>query len=69
MTRYPEPATREQALTLALVLALAASTGAKARQATDVAEALAAGLDASTVELCKAAALERFEALERDAVA
>jgi len=56
------PKTREQALTLALFLALTASDDERARLATEQAERLAYGLSESKVELCKAKALEMSEA-------
>ena len=49
--------TQAQALTRALVLALCASTEAKAQQAAELAEQIAQGLDAATVDKCKADAL------------
>jgi hypothetical protein len=59
------PETPEQALTLALYLRLTAPDDRKAPAAGIVADELSLGLDASTVELCKAVALERFEAEEQ----
>ena len=59
---YPEPRTREQALTLAYYIILVAPDDEKAQAARILAEEFAAGLDESTVEICKAAALERWEA-------
>ena len=57
------PQTQEQALTLALYLGLSAPDDRKAQIAAVLAEDLARGLDESTVELCKAAALERWETM------
>lgn len=58
---FRSPATREQALTEALFLGLMATDDARARRAAALAESLAVGMDAATVEMCKAHALERFE--------
>jgi len=60
---YPEPRTREQALTLAYYI-LAAPDDDKAQAAGILADEFAASLDESTVEMCKASALERWEADE-----
>jgi hypothetical protein len=49
--------TQAQALTRALVLALCAPTESKAQQASELAEQIAQGLDAATVDQCKADAL------------
>lgn len=49
--------TQAQALTRALVLALCAPTEVKAQQAADLAELIAQGLDAATVDQCKVDAL------------
>ncbi len=59
---YRTPETQEQALTLALYLGLIAPDDGKAETAALLAEDLAAGLDAGTVEVCKAAASEQAEA-------
>lgn len=61
VSRYREPTTLEQALAEALYLALTAPDEHGIRAATALAQELARGLDARTVELCKAHALERFE--------
>jgi hypothetical protein len=62
VSRYREPTTVEQALAEALYLALIAPGDEEAQAAVILAEELARGLDESTVELCQAQALERFEA-------
>jgi hypothetical protein len=49
--------TQIQALTRALALALCAPTDAKAQQAAELAEQIAHGLDAATVNQCKKDAL------------
>jgi hypothetical protein len=64
MPDYPTPQTQEQALTRALYLGLTAPDDKKAQAAAMLAEEFAVGLDESTVETCKASALERFEADE-----
>ena len=51
----------EQAVVEALFLGLMAPGKSEAAAAAKLAEELAAGMDAATVEQCKAAALERFE--------
>ena len=61
---YPEPRTQEQALTLALYLSLSAPDPEQAHAARALAEELSVGLDESTVELCRASALKRWEAEE-----
>ena len=53
--------TEEQAVVEALFLGLMAPGKSEAAAAATLAEELAAGMDAATVEQCKAAALERFE--------
>jgi hypothetical protein len=53
--------TDEQAVIEALFLGLMAPGKSEAAAAAKLAEELAAGMDAATVEKCKAAALERFE--------
>jgi hypothetical protein len=53
--------TDEQALVEALFLGLMAPGKSEAAAAATLAEELAAGMDAATVEKCRAAALERFE--------
>ena len=53
--------TDEQAVVEALFLGLMAPGKSEAAAAAKLAEELAAGMDAATVEKCKAAALERFE--------
>lgn len=60
MTRYRTSFdTDEQAVVEALFLGLMAPS--KSETAAKLAEELAAGMDAATVEKCRAAALERFE--------
>ena len=54
--------TPEQALAEALFLGLMALGESEAQAASWLAEEIAVALDAETVELCKAHALERFEA-------
>lgn len=54
--------TPEHALVTALVLALTAPTSEKAKECSDIAESIAAGLDHETVELAKAQALEFLDA-------
>jgi hypothetical protein len=54
--------TQTQALTRALVLALCAPTDAKAQLAVELAEQFAHGLNAATVEQCKADALAEVDA-------
>ena len=62
MTRYRTTFdTDEQAPVEALFLGLMAPGKSEAAAAAKLAEELAAGMDAATVEQCKAAALERFE--------
>ena len=61
---YPEPRTREQALTLAYYIILVAPDDEKAQAARILADEYGAGLDESIVEICRAAALERWEADE-----
>jgi hypothetical protein len=53
----PSPTSTEEALVLALSLALTAPTDDKAKECSDMAESIAASLDASTVERCKKRAL------------
>jgi len=60
----PEPLKQEEALTLAVYLSLVTADPELAHAAGALAEELAAGLDESTVEMCKASALERWEAEE-----
>ena len=50
------PQSEQEALVLALQLALTASTDEKAQLATDCAERLAAGMTEQEVEACKALA-------------
>jgi hypothetical protein len=57
---YREPATQEQALAEAF-LALMAPDERKAQAAALLAEQLAVGLDAATVEQAQAHALEQYE--------
>ena len=57
----PEPLTQEEALTLAVYLSLAAANPDLANAAGALAEEFAVGLDESTVEICKASAVERWE--------
>lgn len=64
MPAYRTPETQEQALTLALYLCLCAPDDDKAKAAGMLADNLALGLDENTVETCKAAAMERWEADE-----
>jgi hypothetical protein len=52
----------EQAVVEALFLGLMAPGESEAQAAATLAEELAAGMDEATLELCRAAALERFEA-------
>ena len=62
MTRYRTGFdTDEQAVVEALFLGLMAPGKSEAAAAAKLAKELAAGMDAATVEKCKAAALERFE--------
>ncbi len=63
MPKYPTPKTQEQALTLAVYLGLIAPDDERARASAMLAEELSAGLDKSTVEICRASALERFEVM------
>lgn len=58
----PEPLKQEEALILAVYLGFAAADPELAHAARALAEDLAVGLDEGTVETCKAAALERWEA-------
>lgn len=58
--------TPEQALAEALFLELMAPGESEAQACAMLAEEIAAGLDEHTVELCKAAALERYEAKAED---
>lgn len=64
VSRYREPTTLEQALSEALYLGLVAPGDEEAQAAAMLAEDLAQGMDEATVEMCKAHALERFEADE-----
>tara|TARA_R100000781_G_scaffold93463_1_gene58051 strand:+ start:140 stop:331 length:192 start_codon:yes stop_codon:yes gene_type:complete len=54
---FPSTQTPEEALTLALSLALTASDDLKAKECADMADSIAATLDAETVERCKQRAL------------
>jgi hypothetical protein len=59
---FPRPSNNEEALTLALTLAITAPAGSEALDwLIATAEGYAADLDAATVETCKAAALERAD--------
>ena len=64
MSRYREPETPEQALTEAMYLVLTAPGETEGMQAVMFAASLYRDhrYDESTVELCKAAARERWEA-------
>ena len=53
----PSPTSTEEALVLALSLALTAPTDDKAKECSDMAESIAASLDELTVERCKKRAL------------
>jgi len=48
--------TRTEALTLALKLAITAPSDDQSTKATEIAESLASGMDATTVATCKALA-------------
>ena len=54
---FPSTQTPEEALTLALSLALTAPNDLKAKECADMADSIAATLDAETVERCKQRAL------------
>jgi len=54
---FPSTKTPEEALTLALTLSLAASDDVKAQECADMADSIAATLDAETIERCKERAL------------
>ena len=56
----PSPTTPEEALTLALSLALTASTDAKSKECSDMADSIAATLGQETIERCKKRALALF---------
>ena len=60
----PEHLNQEEAFTLAVYLGLATADPKLAHDAGVLADEFAVGLDENSVELCKAAALERFEAEE-----
>jgi len=59
-----KPLKQEEAFTLAVYLSLATADPELARAAGALAEEFAVGLDESTVERCKASAVERWEADE-----
>jgi hypothetical protein len=61
MIRFAEPKTPEQALTLGLFLSLTAPTDELSQEIAVDVEHFAALLDPETIEMCKAAALERAE--------
>ena len=54
---FPSQTSTEEALVLALSLALTAPTDDKAKECSDMAESIAASLDELTVERCKKRAL------------
>jgi len=54
---FPSTQNPEEALTLALSLALTASDDLKAKECSDMADSIAATLDAETIERCKKRAL------------
>ena len=54
---FPSTQTPEEALTLALSLALTAPDNLKAKECSDIADSIATTLDAETVERCKQRAL------------
>ena len=54
---FPSTQTPEEALILALSLALTAPDNLKAKECSDIADSIAATLDAETVERCKQRAL------------
>jgi hypothetical protein len=54
---FPSPKSSEEALTLALSLALTAPSDEKAKECSDMADSIAASLDFETVERCKKRAL------------
>tara|TARA_B100000287_G_scaffold205401_2_gene193767 strand:+ start:2992 stop:3183 length:192 start_codon:yes stop_codon:yes gene_type:complete len=56
----PSPTTPEEALTLALSLALTAKTDSKAKECSEMADSIAASLDEQTIEECKERALAMF---------
>ena len=49
--------THKEALTLALKLAIVAPSDEQATKAVEIAESFAAGMDATSVDICKALAL------------
>ena len=57
LMNFPSPTSTEEALVLALSLALTASTDDKAKECSDMADSIAASLDELTVERCKKRAL------------
>ena len=59
MTELKSP---KEALTLALYLALSASTEDKSKEAVALADSLAQGLSIEEVEACKAIALAQYQA-------
>ena len=54
---YPSATNPEEALVLALSLALTAPDDEKAKECSDMAESIAVALDAETIERCKERAL------------
>ena len=54
---FPSTQTPEEALTLALSLALTAPDDLKAKECSDIADSIAANLDAETIERCQQRAL------------
>ena len=54
---FPSTQTPEEALTLALSLSITAPDDKKAKECSDMAEAIAATLDAKIVERCKQRAI------------
>tara|TARA_B100000902_G_scaffold339995_1_gene342544 strand:+ start:1318 stop:1524 length:207 start_codon:yes stop_codon:yes gene_type:complete len=54
---FPSTQNPEEALTLALTLSLTASDDVKAKECADMADSIAATLDAETIERCKQRAL------------
>ena len=65
MINVPELTNDEQALSYALALAIVAPDDERAQLAADEATLLARGLDESTIERCKEAALRLVEQWER----
>ena len=63
---FPSTQNPEEALILALSLALTASDDLKAKECADMADSIAATLDAGTIETCKQKALSIHKRYSND---